>query len=215
MKKSVLLLLAAFSVSSRQATLPDIGAPRYTLKNDQVVQNTGTEGETTSAPNGVGIDATDVIAMTALMVDSILGSNAFSTFNGKPKLILDAKYLVNDSSSIVNKDMLTDRLRVGLMKNSRGQFTIVGRQNVAMVTQEIELKDADVVSGSTQNAKILGADYRLSGRITSIDAVNTQSNLQTRYNQINFELVDLNSSEVVWTDIFSFEKSGTDNVIYQ
>lgn len=209
------IIVSAALLSACQTNIPaQIGA-KYNIKNDQVQSSEENTDGGSITPQGVGVEAIDVITMTELMVNDIISSGLELSSEEKPKIIVDSNYLINDSSSIINKDLLTDRLRVGLIKNGRGLFRIVGRQNVAMVVQENELKEADVVSGETADGKILGADFRLSGRITSIDAINTSTNQQTRYNQINFELIDLESSEVVWSNIYSFEKTGAQNVIYQ
>ena len=61
----------------------------------------------------------------------------------------------------------------------------------------------------------MGADYRFSGRVTTAESVEPNTGLIKRFNQINLEIIDLITSEIVWSQIFSFEKTGRDNVIYR
>ena len=80
---------------------------------------------------------------------------------------------------------------------------------------ERDLKASGIVTGNVPNAGVLGADFRLTGRITTSESVNTGKGIIKRFNQINLELINLQSSEIIWSQIFSFEKEGLDNVIYR
>ena len=61
----------------------------------------------------------------------------------------------------------------------------------------------------------LGGDFRLGGRITTLDAVNTSSGLASRTHQIIYEMVDLENGQIVWSGIYDFKKTARDDIIYR
>ena len=52
----------------------------------------------------------------------------------------------------------------------------------------------------------LGADYRLCGNITTLDKI--AGDKMSRFTQIAFEIVDLDSAALAWSGISSFKKTG-------
>ncbi len=59
------------------------------------------------------------------------------------------------------------------------------------------------------------ADYRLAGRITSLDAVHSASAKQSRYHLFVFELINLRNNQIAWTDKYEFKKAGQPDVVYR
>ncbi|MBX9633968.1 MAG: penicillin-binding protein activator LpoB, partial [Magnetospirillum sp.] len=116
-----------------------------------------------------------------------------------------------------NRNTITDRLRVGLQRASQGRMQFVGRHYANMVQSERNLKRQGVVDkGKNPTAQAQkGGDYRLGGRITSLDARDAKSGMTQRYTQIIFEMADLESGEIVWSGIYEFSKAATDDVIYR
>jgi hypothetical protein len=86
-----------------------------------------------------------------------------------------------------------------------------------MVAKEREIKRQGVVDRATRPgaAAPKGADFRLGGRITSLDARDPKTGMAQRYNQIIFEMIDLESSEIVWSGIYEFAKAAQDDIIYR
>jgi hypothetical protein len=85
------------------------------------------------------------------------------------------------------------------------------------VAKERELKRQGVVDKATLPTARApkGGDYRLGGRITSLDSRDPKSGMMQRYNQIVFEMVDLETSEIVWSGIYEFAKAAQDDIIYR
>ena len=169
------------------------------------------------AVSGVGIESQDIISMTDRMVRDMLANPMLANQNPPPQVIVDSEYFINESSQRLNKNQITDRLRNELNRASRGRLVFVGRHYSDMVAHERELKREGVVdvgtTGLTQAQA--GGDYRLGGRITSLDSRNTQTGLVQRFNQINFEMVDLERGVIVWTGIYDFSRAAGDDVIYR
>jgi hypothetical protein len=61
----------------------------------------------------------------------------------------------------------------------------------------------------------LGADYRLGGRIASVDQRSSRSGMIQRFTQITFEMFDLESSEIVWSGIYEFLRAAADDAVYR
>ena len=96
-------------------------------------------------------------------------------------------------------------------------MTFVGRHFADMVARERELKREGVVDqGTTSLTRAQqGGDYRLGGRITSFDSRSPATGQMSRYNQITFEMVDLETGQIVWSGIYEFLKTAQDDVIYR
>lgn len=166
---------------------------------------------------GIGIDSADIISATDMMLRDMLSNPTLAGQSQPPRIIVDAGYFVNESTTRINVNTITDRLRVNLNRAANGRMVFVGRQNIAMVEHERELKRSGTVDGGTirTTQATAGADYRLAGRITSLDAVGTQSGVSSRYTQMTFEMIDLELGTIVWSGIYDFKKSGQDDVLYR
>lgn len=166
---------------------------------------------------GVGIESQDIIGMTDQMLRDMLSQPRLANAATPPNVIIDSEYFYNESSSRLNKNSITDRLRVGLNRAAQGRMQFVGRHYADMVEKERQLKRQGTVDQATlPSAKAQkGGDYRLGGRITSLDSRDPKTGMQQRYSQIIFEMVDLESAEIVWSGIYEFGKAGADDIIYR
>ncbi|WP_198678578.1 penicillin-binding protein activator LpoB [Pseudidiomarina marina] len=166
---------------------------------------------------GVGVESQDIMAVTDQMMRDMLSNPQLVSREVAPRIIIDSQYFTNESSSRINKNMLTDRLRINLNRASNGRLVFVGREYADMVEKERELKRMGVVDGGTirTTQATAGADFRLVGRIMSLDAMDTRSQERSRYHQITFELVDLELGTYVWSGMYEFQKSAQDDVIYR
>jgi hypothetical protein len=176
-------------------------------------QDTGTRG----AVGGVGIESQDIVSMTDQMVRDMLVNPQLTGGGQAPRVIVDSKYFNNQSSQRINKDLIVNRLRVGLAQAANGRMLFVGRQYADAVEQERALKrDGKVDSGTSGLTRApAGADYRLVGTIASLDARNTATGTAERYNQITFEMLDLEYGTLVWSGIYEFKKAAQDDVVYR
>jgi penicillin-binding protein activator len=165
---------------------------------------------------GVGIEGQDIVSMTDQMMRDLLAQPQLASTATPPRVIIDGEYFSNESSQRLNKNIITDRLRVSLNRSAQGRMVFVGRQYSDMVATERQLKRTGATDRGTSGLTRaqIGADYRLGGRISSIDS-RSQSGAVQRYNQIVFEMVDLESAEIVWSGIYEFARAAQDDVIYR
>ena len=172
---------------------------------------------TRGAVSGVGVESQDILSMTDLMMRSILTSGILEGKSKPPRIIMDSKYFENQSSQALNKNLIVDKLRTGLIRSAKGRVMFLARESIAMIEKERQLKrDGQVDQGTTGLTKATGgADYRLTGRIKSLDAVDRNTGTIQRYTQITFELIDLEYGAIVWSDDFEFSKFAQDDAIYR
>lgn len=167
--------------------------------------------------SGTGIEGHDVVSMTDQMLRDILSTPVLAGRAVAPQVIVDGEFFVNDSSQRINKRLITDRLRVELNRAAQGRMTFVGREFSAMVAAERELKREGVVdvatTGLTQAQA--GADFRLGGRISSLDSRDPRTGMTQRYMQIVFEMVDLERGVLVWSGMYEFGRAAADDVVYR
>lgn len=206
MRRLMIVAAAALSVSACQTVQNTAGAP-----------TTYQDPASLGAVKGVGIESQDIISMTDQMMRDMLAEPRLANAASAPNVIIDAEYFVNESSSRINRNSITDRLRVSLQRASQGRLNFVGRHYANMVQSERNLKREGVVDkGKNPTAAAQkGGDYRLGGRITSLDARDPKTGMMSRYSQIIFEMADLETGEIVWSGIYEFSKAAADDVIYR
>lgn len=167
--------------------------------------------------SGVGVEGQDILAMTDQMMRDILSEPVFASSGKRPRVIVDSEYFVNESSQAINKNLITQRLMVNLNRAAKQRMQFLNRQNAAMVEKERDLKRSGTTDiGTTGLTKAqFGADYRLSGKIATLDSRSKSSGLVQRYTQISFEMTDLESGEIVWAGVYEFARAAADDVIYR
>lgn len=166
---------------------------------------------------GVGIEGQDIVVMAGQMAQDLLATPLIASQPLSPRVIVDAEYFWNESAQRINPNIFTDNLRVNLQKAAAGRIRFVSRESFGMVADEREAKrDGTLDAGTLTPVKAqMGADYRLRGRITSTEQIQPQHGLIQRYNQVAFEMIDLETSEIVWTGMYNFARAGADDVIYR
>jgi len=199
------------------STLVLAGCSSTTIDNSAGRATVYEDARSPGKVQGVGVESQDIMAVTDQMMRDMLSNPQLVSREVAPRIIIDSQYFTNESSSRINKNMLTDRLRINLNRASNGRLVFVGREYADMVEKERELKRMGVVDGGTirSTQATAGADFRLVGRIMSLDAMDTRSQERSRYHQITFELVDLELGTYVWSGMYEFQKTAQDDVIYR
>ena len=187
------------------------------LQNATGVSSMEVDSSRKGPVSGVGVEGQDIVAMTDQMMRDMLAESIFAETGKRPRVIIDSAHFVNESSQAINRNIITQRLMVNLNRAAKARMQFVNRQNTAMVEQERQLKRTGTTDlGTTGLTKAqLGADYRLSGKINSLDSRNVRTGMVQRYTQISFEMTDLETGEIVWSGIYEFSRAGADDVIYR
>ena len=88
---------------------------------------------TRGAVSGVGVESQDILSMTDLMMRSIITSGILEGRSQPPRIIMDSKYFENQSSQAINKNLIVDKLRTGLIRSARGRVMFIARQSIGMI----------------------------------------------------------------------------------
>lgn len=176
-------------------------------------EDVNTQGEVA----GIGVESQDIYSMTDKMMRDMLATAALAGRSVAPRVIVDDSNFVNESSSIINKKLITERLMINLNRASSGRMVFLERQAAAMVEKERTLKRQGVLSHGTMGsaAAPAGADFSMTGRIMSLSSTSPTTGKMSRYHQISFKMVDLETGIVVWTGMYEFKKTAQDDVIYR
>lgn len=206
--KSIAILGAAVLVSACAPSRVDNAAGQPT-----VYQDVGSAGRV----QGVGIESQDVVAMTDKMMRSLLSNPMVSNRPTPPRVLIDMEGFKNESTSVINLNMLAKRLQIELTRAANGRMVFVNRQNLAAIQKEREIKREGLVDGGTirKTQATAGVDYQMFATITSQDAIDRQSQMRQRYHYISFEMVDMELGTLVWGDGFEMSKATQDNVLYR
>ncbi len=167
--------------------------------------------------SGIGIESQDIIRVTDKMIHDILANPKFSQPAEPPKVVIDAKYFKNEGASRINKNLITDRLRTELNRAAHGKMQFISREHLKMLINELELKQSGIIDEgkSDSRSKISPADYRLGGRIATLDSINPQNGSFSRYHQILFEMIDLDTGRISWSGLYNFKKTAQEDIIYR
>ena len=165
---------------------------------------------------GIGIEGQDIASMTDEMMRDMLTTSALVNRVVPARIVIDDNKFVNESSSRLNKRLITERLKVLLNRNAQGRLIFVGRQYTDVIESERAMKRSGVVDGGTirTTQATAGGGFLLGGTILSLDAVQSNSGMTSRMHTIIFEMVDLELGTVVWTGMYEFAKTAQDDVLY-
>ena len=167
--------------------------------------------------SGVGIERHDIVAMTDAMMRDLLQVPLLAAAATPPRVIIDAAHFTNDSSQRIDRNLIADRLRVGLARAAKGRLAFVGREHRQVVAAERDLKRSGQVDRATRAAvtRQAGSDYRLVGRISTLDSRDNTTGMTQRFTQIVFDMIDLETGLSIWANLYSFTKAAADSVVYR
>jgi TolB-like protein len=158
---------------------------------------------------GTGIDSADVILATDRATKDLGPALLKSKENN---LVVAPSTIKNESIQPFNTGMLTDRMIDQLVHDCGDRVRFLAREHIDEVVKERDAKRSGVYSPTEQKA-LLGANYLLTGRITSLGK--RADGDRADYYVLSFRLVDAEDSHVVWSNQYEFKKVGTAGVVYQ
>lgn len=107
--------------------------------------------------------------------------------------------LDNRTNTFIDTRSFQEKIRTLLIKNCQGKIIFLDRSKIKEIQAEKERKEMGVVTGSAKSSQnIYGADYFLTGAISSINRI--QGTEKTEYRRYSFRLTDADSSAIVWED---------------
>lgn len=162
---------------------------------------------------GLGIESQDLVTISEKMARGILGAEPISNAEGKPVVVLEP--INNDTRFPIDKDIFLTRIRVALSKNASGKISFVAREHMDKLEKERDLKISGQVTGGEKitGNKFKGADFILTGAFKAISSRGAAG--ASDYVLYTFQLIDPNTSDIVWEDFHEIKKQGKDDVTYR
>ena len=169
---------------------------------------------------GTGIESTDIRTVSRKMAASILEVPQISRVQGaSPKVaLLPVK---NSTRFIINKDIFTKKIRIELNQNAMGKITFLARDRMDDILKERKLKrptedeeteENDRVS-SSKKVDLMGVDFYLTGELMGLSkAINGD---RSDYISMSFQLIDAETSEVIWENEYEVKRVGQAGTVYQ
>jgi penicillin-binding protein activator len=168
--------------------------------------------------SGVGIEGQDITAMVDAMIrDMASDPDVMKQSGSRPRIVVDSQCFVNESSQAINKNKITRRLDTLLRRAAKGQLQFVSQEDAAIIQKQRDLKRSGTTDVGTRGLTRaqLGIDFQMCGSITSLDSRNVRTGMVQRMTQIFFKLLDVESGEVVWSNMYELNRAAADDVIYR
>lgn len=161
---------------------------------------------------GTGLEAQDLRTAARKMASSLLGVRTLqpSVEGVLPKIALSE--MRNNSRFIIDQNIFTRKIRIELNKNTKGRMQFLARERLDEILLERGRKRSGMVS-STKTTALLGVDYILTGDISAISKAG--GGRISDYLLLGFQLIDAETSAIIWEDAYEIKKVGELGIIYQ
>jgi hypothetical protein len=169
------------------------------------------------SPDAVGgavLQSQDIRTMAKKMADDIRASGVLTSQADGQTVTFHITELKNESSDVINRTIVLNKLRTELFKSLGAKITVLDRsaEGLDAVRKEREAKRNGAVSQNEgMKGNVLGSDYVLKGIIQ--DRVQQSGKLKSAYYLVTFELTDLETSRLVWTNDYETKFESEKSVI--
>ena len=163
---------------------------------------------------GTALQSQDIRTMADAMARDIKASGVLASAPAGERIAFHITEMVNESATSINKSIILTKLRTELFRAFQGRVQIIDRSadGLDAVRREREAKRAGAVtSKESQRGDVLGSDYVLKGR--NQDLTKQAGNLKTAYYIVTFELTNLETSELMWTNDYETKFESEKSVI--
>jgi PBP1b-binding outer membrane lipoprotein LpoB len=118
----------------------------------------------------------------------------------------------NSTRFIIEKDIFTKKIRLELNKNAGGKVRFLARERLEDILKERESKREELFTASKE-ADLLGLDFYLTGELTGLSKA-TRGH-RADYILMSFQLIDTETSDIVWEDAYEVKRVGRTGTAYQ
>jgi penicillin-binding protein activator len=164
---------------------------------------------------GTGIESQDIVTVADKMARAIVGVPEISNAGGVPRVVLLP--VKNESRFPINKEIFLQEIMSLLNERSNGKVRFLARDRMADLERERELKQTGQVTTTSatdlSKSQFKGADFMLTGKLMS---QTTKTSAGTSdYVLYTFELIDPNTSEIIWQGRHNVKKQGLEDAAYR
>ena len=202
------LLVAAVSLAALAAGCSSSG-----VKNPSGTDVTEMRPDEKGFVVGTGIESTDLVRVADKMARGIIGTPAIANAATPPVVVIEP--VINDTRFPINKSIFLDRIQGELLAKSQGKVRFLARDRMDALTRERELKRTGQVTADSnpQLQQFMGADYFLTGKLTGL-STSAKAGVSD-YVLYSFQLINANTSEIVWAGQDEIKKQGTSDAVYR
>jgi len=159
---------------------------------------------------GTGVESTDVRTVSRTMAAALLDLPQISGAAQAPTVaLLPVK---NSTRFVFNKDILTRKIRIELNEQARGKIRFLARERLDEVMDERAAKRDKFFEGKA-GGSLLGADYYLTGELMGLSKASGGD--RSDYIIMSFQLIDTETSEILWENDYEVKRVGEAGVVYQ
>lgn len=169
------------------------------------------------APDPVGganLRSQDIRSMADEMARDIKAMGILASADPDHRTTFYITSLRNDSSDPIDKEIVLTKLRTNLFRALEGRVAILDRskEGLEAIKAERAAKRAGAVTANpNRQGNVKGADYVLKGTIK--ERTLQSRNLKTAYYLVTFELTDLETGELRWTNDYEAKFASEKSVI--
>jgi uncharacterized protein (TIGR02722 family) len=150
---------------------------------------------------------TDARKTAELMITSVLGRPWYEQFkkgHGGKQPIVIVQDIENRSDEHIDTKALTEFMETELINSGKVRFVEKGRRQ--QILDELAFHNSGAVDAKSKKktGNMTGADFMLAGAISS--QVHTQDSLKTVSYQTQMKLINIETSEIQWTDKHEIKK---------
>ena len=197
---ALLLFMAGVFVAASVAALAGCSGPLSRRIDPDVDDSLG----------GTGIDSGDLRSVAQLMAEGIIGIPEIANAENPPIVVLEP--VRNASPFVIDAESFTMEIRAKLNKNCHRKVQFLARERLEAVLKERKAK-RDGAFGSSGEKTLLGADFILTGQIRSLSKA--RGGMRSDYIVYAFQLIDAESSLIVWEDSYNHKKEGKKGTLYR
>ena len=162
---------------------------------------------------GTGIESQDIVAVTDKMARGIMAVPEIANAQKVPRIVLLP--VKNDTRFPFNKDIFLDEIMTRLNEQAAGKVRFLARDRIGELERERDLKRTGQVTSNTDPniQQFKGADYMLTGKL--VGQTTKTSAGTSDYVLYSFELIDPNTSEIIWNGSHRIKKQGQTDAAYR
>lgn len=159
---------------------------------------------------GTGIDSQEVRTVVEEMARDLVGVWVIADAEVRPTVaVLPVE---NDTAFRIDTRLFTRQLRNMLIRNASEKVRFVQRDRMDDVLAERAAKREGTISSTTAK-QVAGVDYFLTGTFMGLHK--SAGGERSDYIVYSFELIDSESTEVVWAKDYDVKKVGKRGVVYR
>ena len=175
-------------------------------------RDTRVDPDAADTVTGTGLQSMDIRTMASRMAADLQADGILSPGKDGERVSFYITELRNDSSDVIDKELILLNLRTELFKAYGRRVRFLDRSPEATEVTEAErrMKERGEVSGANTK-KVAGGDYVLKGVMKSRDR--QAGKLRSSYIVVTFELTDLVTQELAWTNNYEMKTESEKSVI--